>query len=85
MNEKNKIGLGGYILVRGFGWSMVSLVFVFVFNTFLTLSQEWPGVTVFVVTVLEPGFAKGYLFWTQGIIQILLYIGGVSIPFLWPT
>jgi len=81
MIEKNKIGLVGYALIRGFGWSMVSLVFIFVFNTFLTLSQEWPGINKFLASASESNVGRGYIFWIQGMVQTSLYLGGIFLPF----
>jgi len=35
-----------YFLVRSFGWLMVTLMFAFVINTFLTLGMAWPEISL---------------------------------------
>ena len=33
-----------YFIIRSFGWLMVTTMFAFVFNTYLTLALEWPKI-----------------------------------------
>ncbi|MGY8976242.1 MAG: TRAP transporter small permease subunit [Alphaproteobacteria bacterium] len=69
MNNTSIMQNNLYLLVRFFGWLMVSLMLAFISNTFITLSLEWPKIfTLFSTT------KSSYLFLFQILLQILLYM-----------
>ncbi|MDB9872066.1 TRAP transporter small permease subunit [Alphaproteobacteria bacterium] len=69
MNQTTILQNNFYVLIRFFGWLMVSLMLAFVINTFVTLSLEWP--TIFSVFIQNK---SNYLNLFQILFQISMYL-----------
>ena len=69
MNQTTILQNNFYVLIRFFGWLMVSLMLAFVINTFVTLSLEWP--TIFSIFIQNK---SNYLNLFQILFQISMYL-----------
>jgi TRAP-type mannitol/chloroaromatic compound transport system permease small subunit len=69
MNQTTSLQNNFYVLIRFFGWLMVSLMLAFVINTFVTLSLEWP--TIFSIFIQNK---SNYLNLFQILFQISMYL-----------
>jgi TRAP-type mannitol/chloroaromatic compound transport system permease small subunit len=69
MNKTTILQNNFYVLIRFFGWLMVSLMLAFVINTFVTLSLEWP--TIFSIFIQNK---SNYLNLFQILFQISMYL-----------
>ncbi|MDA0763546.1 MAG: TRAP transporter small permease subunit [Proteobacteria bacterium] len=69
MNQTTILQYNFYVLIRFFGWLMVSLMLAFVINTFVTLSLEWP--TIFSIFIQNK---SNYLNLFQILFQISMYL-----------
>ena len=69
MNQTTILQNNFYVLIRFFGWLMVSLMLAFVINTFVTLSLEWP--TIFSIFIQNK---SNYLNLFQSLFQISMYL-----------
>ena len=69
MNQTTILQNNFYVLIRFFGWLMVSLMLAFVINTFVTLSLEWP--TIFSIFIQNK---NNYLNLFQILFQISMYL-----------
>ena len=69
MNQTTILQNNFYVLIRFFGWLMVSLMLAFIINTFVTLSLEWP--TIFSIFIQNK---SNYLNLFQILFQISMYL-----------